>query len=466
MQLYNTLSRKKEEFKPIKPGEVKVYSCGPTVYDFVHIGNCRAFICADILTRYLEYKDLKVIRVMNLTDVDDKTIRGARKENVPLKEYTDRYKKAFFEDIASLKIRKADFYPEATKCIREIVAIVKGLMEKGYAYKGDDGSIYYSVKKFRDYGKLANLKLDELQAGARVKQDEYDKEQANDFALWKAWDEEDGDVFWETEIGKGRPGWHIECSAMSMKHLGETFDIHTGGEDLIFPHHQNEIAQSEAFTGRKFVNYWFHNAFLLVNEKKMSKSLGNFYTLRDLIKKGYKPRAIRYALMSAHYRTPLNFTEEGIKAAQNSIDRLQEFIEKIRDLKKNSTAKENSEVKKILENARQVFENSMDDDLNINEALAAVFDVVRSVNSLILENKVSRRDAEKAEAAMIRFDKVLGLLEEEKEEISPEIKKLIEERNEARENKEWEKADQIREKIRQKGYELKDTREGTKIKRI
>jgi cysteinyl-tRNA synthetase len=312
IHFFNTLTRQKESFTPIEEGKAKIYTCGPTVYDFAHIGNFRAFLFDDLLKRWLEYRGFEVVHVMNITDVDDKTIKGSRKRNVPLREYTDYYMKAFFEDIDTLKIERANYYPRATEHIPEMVALIKRLMERGYAYKGEDGSIYYAISKFKEYGKLSRIKVDDLKAGARVKVDEYGKEEAQDFALWKAWTQEDGEVFWDTEIGKGRPGWHIECSAMSMKYLGETFDIHCGGVDNMFPHHENEIAQSEAATGKKFVNYWLHNEHLLVEGKRMGKRFGNYYTLRDLLKMGYDPKAIRYLLILTHYRQQFNFTFEGL----------------------------------------------------------------------------------------------------------------------------------------------------------
>ena len=466
LELFNTFTRQKEPFKPINKGKAGIYTCGPTVYDYAHIGNLRAYVCADILVRYLEFLGFKVTHVMNITDVDDKTIKGARKEGVPLSQYTDRYKNAFFEDLRTLNIRKAEFYPEATKTIKEMVELIKTLMEKGFAYRGEDSSIYFSVKKFNDYGRLANIKTGELQAGARVKQDEYEKEQANDFALWKAWDEDDGDVFWETEIGRGRPGWHIECSAMSMKHLGPAFDIHTGGEDLIFPHHQNEIAQSEAATGKKFVNYWMHNAFLLVDGKKMSKSLGNFYTLRDLLKKGLDAKAIRFLLLSAHYRTPLNFTEEGVRAAGSSVQRFMEFMEKMAELKEKSGAEDSAEIKNMIEKAEESFRKSMDDDLNISEALGSLFEFVRETNRLALENKISRRNAEEIEAFMLKIDSVLGVMEAEKDEVPEEVLNLVKEREIAREAKDFRKSDEIRDKIKGLGFELKDTPEGTRVRKV
>ncbi|MCX6799432.1 MAG: cysteine--tRNA ligase, partial [Candidatus Diapherotrites archaeon] len=326
LKLYNTIGRKKQPFKPLHGKTVGMYTCGPTVYNYIHIGNLKSFLAEDVLKRYLLYKGFKVKHVRNLTDVDDKTINGSRMEGVPLREFTEKYTRAFFEDIESVRILPAGIYPKATEHIAEMVKLIKALLRKGYAYKGDDGSIYYSIKKFKNYGKLAGINFRELKVGARVKQDTYDKGEAQDFALWKSWAPDDGDVYWETEIGKGRPGWHIECSAMSMKYLGSTFDIHGGGEDLVFPHHENEIAQSEGATGKKFVRYWVHNAFLLVNGEKMSKSLGNYYTLRDL--KDYNPIAVRYLMISSSYRQPLNFTFEALRAAQSALDRLNELIRK------------------------------------------------------------------------------------------------------------------------------------------
>ena len=331
IRLFNTLTRKKETFIPIDEGEVRMYTCGPTVYDYAHIGNFRAFLFEDLLKRWLEYRGFKVTHVMNITDVDDKTIRGSQKQQIPLRQYTEYYTKAFFEDVAVLSIEPADYYPRATEHIPEMVALINRLMEKGYAYKGEDSSIYYAINKFKNYGKLSKIKVRELKAGARVKVDEYAKEEAMDFALWKAWTKEDGDVFWETELGKGRSGWHIECSAMSMKYLGETFDIHCGGVDNMFPHHENEIAQSEAATGKKFVNYWLHNEHLLVEGKRMAKRYGNFYTLRDLLKMGYDPKAIRYLLLSTQYRQQFNFTFEGLDAAKGAIERLRNLMRRLQD---------------------------------------------------------------------------------------------------------------------------------------
>ena len=458
---FNTLTRKKEKFVPLEEGKVRIYTCGPTVYDYAHIGNFRTFVFQDLLRRWLEYRGFKVIQVMNITDVDDKTIRGARKRNIPLREYTDYYMKAFFEDIEALNLEKAEYYPRATEHIPEMVELIKRLMEKGYAYRGEDGSIYYDISKFKDYGKLSKLKIEELKPGARVKVDEYGKEEARDFALWKAWDEEDGDVFWETEIGKGRPGWHIECSTMAMKYLGETIDIHSGGVDLIFPHHENEIAQSEAATGKPFARYWLHSEHLLVEGRRMAKRYGNFYTLRDLIKMGYDPKAIRYLLMSTHYRQQLNFTFEGLEAAKGAVDRLTTFVRRLLEA---DGAGCGEEIKRLMADVQKRFESAMDDDLNISVALAALFDFVRDVNKLMDENKLSRKEAEEVYGLMMKFDKVLGVIGEVKaeEKLPPEAEELIRRREEARKAKDWATADRIREQLRAMGIILEDTPQGVK----
>ena len=463
LKLHNTLTRKKEIFKPLQNKIVKLYTCGPTVYDFAHIGNFRAYICSDILKRYLKYKSFKVKHVMNITDVDDKTIKGANKEGISLKEFTRKYEKAFFEDIEKLNIDKADIFPRATEHIKEMAAIIKKLLKNGVAYKSEDGSIYYDISKFQGYGKLSHTKIKELKEGARVKQDSYEKEEAKDFALWKSYDKEDGNVFWQTDIGKGRPGWHIECTAMSMKYLGEHFDIHAGGVDLIFPHHENEIAQSEASTKKKFVNYWFHNEHLLVDGHKMSKSLGNFYTLRDLLKKGYNPKAIRYLLLSANYRVQLNFTEEAVKAADNAVQRLQDFIIKLKEVKNKI---DNKNINKIIQKTKKEFEDSMDDDLNISIALAHIFEFVKKINTSMMKNKIGKNNAKKIIDFMHDVEKILGILEEKAEKLRPEIKKLIDEREKARKEKNYEKADKIRQQLREKGIILEDIKEGVRWKKI
>jgi len=473
LKLFNTFGRKIQVFKPIHKNKVIMYTCGPTVYNYAHIGNLRAYLVADLLKRYLEFKGFKIKHVMNITDVDDKTIRNSRKEGVNLKEFTEKYTKYFFEDIKTLNVRKADLYPKATDTIDDMVTLINKLIEKGLAYQGEDGSIYYKIRKFKDYGKLSRIKIEELKSGARVKQDEYTKEEAHDFALWKAWTPEDGDVFWEPTFVindkkikvKGRPGWHIECSVMSMKHLGETFDIHTGGVDLIFPHHENEIAQSEGATGKKFVNYWIHNEYLIVEGKKMSKSLGNFITLRDLLEKNYDPKAIRYVLLSAHYRQKLNFTFNELEAAKRTIERMIDFIDRLKEIK---GEKDNKKISKLIEKTRKDFEDSMDNDLNINNALAVVFDFIRNVNKILAEEGISEKNAKQAHDLMMDLDSVLGFLEmREKKKLKipkKQIDDLIKKREEARKKKDWKTADTIRAKLKKMGIVLEDTAEGVKWK--
>ncbi len=459
IRLFNTLSRKKETFTPIKKGQVAMYTCGPTVYDYAHIGNFRAFLFEDLLKRWLQYKGYKVTHVMNLTDIDDKTIKGSQKQGIPLRQYTDFYAKAFFEDIKALNIAPADVYPRATDHIEEMVQIIKTLLAKGVAYKGEDGSIYFSVAKFPEYGKLSHLKVGELKAGARVSQDEYAKEEAQDFALWKAWTPEDGDVFWETELGKGRPGWHIECSAMSTKYLGETFDIHCGGIDNMFPHHENEIAQSEAATGKTFVNYWMHNEHLQVEGKKMSKRFGNFYTLRDLLTKGYDPIAIRYLLISTHYRQQFNFTFEGLESARAAVERLRNFMRRLHEVQNGAGTEKVATLTAKLE---ACFGGSMDDDLNVAVALSSLFDFVREMNSLLDANLVNKEEAAIAIGLMKRIDGVLGVIGEVKAEetLSSDVDALVQKREEARKAKNWKEADAIRAQLKAMGIVLEDTAQG------
>ncbi len=459
--VYNTLTRKKEEFIPINQETVKIYSCGPTVYNFAHIGNHRSYVFADLLRRYLKFKGFRVFHVMNITDVDDKTIRDSQKENKTLKEFTDYYTKEFFKDMNLLNIEKFEVYPRATEHIKEMVELIKKLIEKGYAYQTSDGSWYYDISKFKDYGKLSHISLENLKAGARVKQDEYDKNNPSDFALWKSWDEEDGDVYWETEIGKGRPGWHIECSAMSTKYLGDTFDIHTGGVDLIFPHHENEIAQSEAATGKKFVNYWMHNEHLLVDGKKMSKSLGNFYTLRDLLNKNINPIAIRYTLLTTHYRQQLNFTFESVEAAANSVRRLQDFIVNVR-----SASGVDEDVSGLIKETLDKFTEAMDDDLNISVAVSYVFEFIKEINKRIREGKIGENNKKAILQFMERINTVLGVIDFSEDSLDEEAMALIKEREKARANKEWSKADEIRDKLKEMGIIVEDTKEGTRWKKI
>ena len=463
LRFFNTLTRKKEKFVPLEKRKVKMYTCGPTVYDFAHIGNFRTFVFQDLLRRWLEYQGFKVAQVMNITDVDDRTIKGSRKENIPIKRYTERYTKAFFEDLEALNIERAEHYPKATEHIPDMVTSIKQLMRKGYAYKGEDGSVYYDISKFKDYGKLSKIKIGKLKPGARVKVDEYGKEKANDFALWKAWDKEDGDVFWETEIGKGRPGWHIECSTMAMRYLGETLDIHSGGVDLIFPHHENEIAQSEAVTGKEFARFWLHSEHLLVQGRRMAKRFGNFYTLRDLAAKGYDSRAIRYLLMSTHYRQQLNFTFEGLKAAKSAVDRLTNFVERLHEADGKGCGEK---IEVLMGDVKKNFSEAMNDDLNTGVALAALFDFVREVNKLVDDNVLSKGDAEKIYDLIMKFDSVLGVIGEIKreEKLPKEAEELIRRREEARKAEDWKEADRIREQLKVMGVILEDTPQGAKWK--
>jgi cysteinyl-tRNA synthetase len=432
------------------------------------MGNYRAYIFGDLLKRYLTYKGYSVKHIMNITDVDDKTIRDSQKEHKSLKEFTVFYSEEFFDDLRKLNILPADVFPRATEHVTEMVMLIEKLLKKGYAYKGEDGSIYFNVHKFDNYGKLSGIKLSELQedASGRIKNDEYDKENAHDFALWKAWDEADGDVFWETPFGKGRPGWHIECSAMSSKYLGETFDIHTGGVDLVFPHHENEIAQSECGSGKPFVKYWLHNEWLLVEGKKMSKSLGNFYTLRDLFLKGYTSKAIRYVLLSSHYRQQMNFTFEGLKSAESVISRFKEFILKLEEPHDGISAA----AERIIVRAKEKFIDAMDDDLNISEALACIFDLMKDINKLMASQELSRSDAEKVLDAMHDFDSVIGIglkdFKEEIESIPQEILDLALERQEARKNKDFKRSDELRDLLKSRGYNVDDTAQGCRVKSI
>jgi cysteinyl-tRNA synthetase len=403
---------------------------------------------------------------MNITDVEDKTIKGSIKEKISLKKYTKKFENAFFEDLEQLNMDKTDTFPRATDNIKEMVNIIDDLLKKKIAYKAKDG-IYFDISKFNDYGKLSKTKLENLQASKRILKDQYEKDEAQDFALWKFWDKQDYDVFWETKIGKGRPGWHIECSAMSMRYLGKHFDIHAGGVDLIFPHHENEIAQSEASSGKKFANYWLHNEHLLVDGKKMSKSLGNFYTLRDLLEKGSSAKAIRYLLLSVHYRQQLNFTKEAVEATDNAVQRLDTFVKKIKIFKKTSTkGKQDPEIKKSIEKTKKDFIEKMDDDLNISEALAVVFDFVKAVNTKMSSDGIDKRDAAEVYDFMKEIDSVLGVIDfKEEGKLSADLKKLIDQREKARKEKDFDKADKIRADLEKKGILLEDTSEGVRWKK-
>jgi cysteinyl-tRNA synthetase len=466
LKIYNSLGNKLEEFKPINKKNVKLYTCGPTVYNYAHIGNFRAYCWEDILKRQLIFLGYKVTQVMNLTDIDDKTIKGSIENNMALSEFTEKYKKAFFEDIKFLNILPAEYYPSATDYIKEMVEMITKLLEKGIAYKSDDDCIYYSIKKFPEYGKLSNISTEKLIDGARIKQDEYEKEGIGDFALWKAWDENDGTVFWETSLGKGRPGWHIECSAMSKSLLGETFDIHTGGVDNKFPHHENEIAQSEAANGKKFVNYWLHCEHLLSEGKKMSKSLGNFYTLRDLKEMTFSAKAIRFVLINSQYRQQLNFTINSIKDAEKTLNGLQRLIDRLKENKKDI---ENDTIKEMCDETLAAFTNSMNNDLNVPEATKHLFKFVRKINKFLDDEILGKNSSEEAIELLKKINSVLGIMDftEKFFELTDEQTKILNERIEARKNKDWKTSDLIREKFKKQGLEIIDEKNGeTKIKKI
>ncbi len=475
LRLYNTLSRQKEEFQPLEPGHVRLYTCGPTVHDFAHLGNFRAYLFEDLLRRTLKFFGLRVTQVMNLTDVDDKTIRKSQQQGLSLNDYTRTYKEAFFQDLEALGIERAEFYPAATDHIPEMVDLVQRLITRGHTYQAE-GSIYFRISSFPQYGRLANVKAEGLRAGARIDADEYEKEDVRDFALWKAWTVEDGAVFWETPLGKGRPGWHIECSAMSTRYLGEHFDIHTGGVDNIFPHHDNEIAQSVCGYGGKFVNYWLHNAHLVVNGEKMSKSLHNFYTLRDVTSAGFSARVIRYFLLSAHYRQPLNLiydkasgNTESFSAARAALDRLDELRIKLRELQEHSAAGDiqSREVGDLLDRTEKAFQSALANDLDISGALGALFSLVKEANRLITSGEMTAADALAVEDKLKRWDKVLGILEPEARAELDEnrIEAQIQQREAARQAKNFARSDEIRKQLATEGIILQDTPAGTRWKK-
>src|SRR5216117_1111120 len=449
MRFFNTYSRQIEQFEPRNPAEraIGVYTCGPTVYSRAHIGNFRAYIFEDLLQRHLELHGYKMHRVMNSTDVDDKTIRGAREAGIPLVKFTEQFKQAFFEDAETLRIKRADEFPCATdqRYIDKMIAMIGALISRGLAYQADDKSVYFRINKFADYGKLAHFDLTQLQSTGRVKHDEYDKEHIGDFALWKAWDEEDGDVGWESPWGRGRPGWHIECSAMATALLGDQIDIHCGGIDNIFPHHEAEIAQSEGVTGKKFVRYWLHCAHLLVDGQKMAKSLGNFYTVPDILAKGYTGRELRYALLRVHYRVPLNFTWEGMKEARESLGRIDEWLVRLKQFAERGNAQRPAP--NVQRPIQPDFENALDDDLNISAALGFLFETIRETNRAMNENK---RDATSAKTWLNwwkRINTVLDLESESEVAVPAEVAQLAEQRQNVRRENNWKRSDELRDRI-------------------
>ena len=469
LMLFNTLSHSVQEFIPLDAGGKKVglYCCGPTVYDFAHIGNWRTFIFGDLVRRYLDFKGYAVTQVMNITDVDDKIIRRVREMGTTLKEFTGKFEAAFFDDLKTLNCRQPDQTPRATEYIAEIISLIEKLLARGLAYQTPDGSVYFSIEKYRAggsrYGQLVKLNFDEMRVGERVRSDEYEKEAVADFALWKARVPEDGGVFWPSPWGEGRPGWHIECSAMSMKLLGPSFDLHLGGEDLMFPHHEDEIAQSEGAgvqpPGRPFVKHWLHGAHLLVEGKKMSKSLGNFFTLRDLLAKGFTGREIRYLLLTAHYRETFNFTLEGLHGARAALTRIDECLTKLRELAGNTKAEADGPL-------LGAFSGALDDDLNISGAWGAIFEWVRDTNRKLAENALSPAAAAAALATWDRLDSVLGVGAPKEVEVPAEITALVESRQAARKAKDFKRADALRDELKAKGWAIEDTPRGARAKRL
>jgi cysteinyl-tRNA synthetase len=463
LRFFNTYSRQLEEFRPRGPAahDIDIYTCGPTVYSRAHIGNFRAYIFEDLLQRHLELRGYKVHRVMNITDVDDKTIRGAREARVPLTKFTAQFKEAFFQDIETLRIKRANEFPAATeqRYVNKMIEMISTLISRGLAYQAEDKSVYFRINRFPAYGQLAHFDLTQLQSTGRVKHDEYDKEHIGDFALWKAWDEEDGDVGWQSPWGRGRPGWHIECSAMATALLGDEIDIHCGGVDNIFPHHEAEIAQSEGCTGKKFVRYWLHCAHLLVDGQKMSKSLGNFYTLPDVLEKGYTGREIRYALARVHYRAPLNFTWDGMKEARESLGRIDDWLMRLRETAGGQIDKQKTD----MQFGRQ-FEEALDDDLNISAALGFLFEKIRETNRAMDRNEL---DAASANAWLNWWERINSVLDLEMEtaELPVEIAKLADSRTQARLAKDWRKSDELRDELSARGWEARDTKDGQKITR-
>ncbi|PYT82489.1 MAG: cysteine--tRNA ligase [Acidobacteria bacterium] len=470
IQLHNTLSGKLEPFVPQKPGEVRMYTCGPTVYDYAHIGNYRTFVFQDILGRFLKLRGYKLKHVMNLTDVDDRIIANAAAAGKNIREYTDTFAQAFFDDCKTLGIEAPEHWIRATDHIDDMVKLIQRLQKKTFTYSSE-GSVYYRIAKFPNYGKLSKIDLTGIQAGARVDNDRYEKESARDFALWKA--PKPGEHFWETAIGPGRPGWHIECSAMAMKYLGETLDIHTGGIDLAFPHHENEIAQSEAATGKPFARYWLHAEHLLVDGEKMSKSLGNFFTLRDLFAKGYKPSALRFALASVPYRKQLNFTFAGLTQATNSVERLRNFADRLKQ-GKFPPGKQEGMSERIFK-AHVEFDDGLSDDLNTARALAALFDLVRDANIAMDKGEFRQGDIDAAQLFLVFFDSVFSVLEDndaaklqvlgygsaEAGLSDADIEKLVADRTAAKKKRDFAAADRIRRDLADRGIIVEDTKDGT-----
>ena len=466
-RFFNTYSRELEEFRPLDPEgkRVKLYTCGPTVYNFAHIGNFRAYVFEDLLQRHLEARGYEVERVMNLTDVDDKTIRGCRQLGVRLADFTQKYKDAFFDDLRTLRVKRAQHFPAATDYVAQMIEMIRVLEQKGIAYQAEDKSLYFRLSKFPEYGKLAHLNLDELRPSGRITSDEYEKENIGDFALWKAWDENDGDVKWDSPWGPGRPGWHIECSAMATALLGPELDIHCGGVDNIFPHHEAEIAQSESVTGKKFARYWMHNAHLMVEGQKMAKSAGNFYTLRDLLEKGWTGREIRYALITVNYRLPLNFTFDGLAGARSALGRIDEWVARLATLAGNAAPEATpfaTSVPPAPISPIEEFFVSLDNDLNISGALGHIFTLIRDCNSDMDLGAVSAGQAAEILAGWKRVESVLAITPDAAT-VPADVLTLVDDRQVARANKQWAESDRLRDAIAAHGWIVKDTKEGPKL---
>ena len=473
LQLFNTYSRQLEDFQPIDSAgkEVKMYTCGPTVYSEAHIGNFRAYLFEDLLQRHLELRGFTIRRVMNITDVDDKTINGSRKAGISLADFTAPFKETFFEDLDTLGIKRADYFPQATdpKQIAAMIEMIKLLLARGLAYQADDKSVYFRINSFPAYGRLAHFDLSELRSTGRVRNDEYDKEHVGDFALWKAWNDEDGPVRWESPWGLGRPGWHIECSAMATQLLGEQIDIHCGGVDNIFPHHEAEIAQTEGCTGKKFVRYWVHCEHLMVDGQKMAKSLGNFYTLRDVLAKGYTGREVRYALMRVHYRVPLNFTWKGMEESRQALNRIDDWLDRLRTRVGENLQTSRTNATPPPEGSSR-FEEALDDNLNISEALGFLFDTIRETNRALDHDQLDSADASSWLHWWGRVNSVLAIdpivsLPSLMEAIPVDIAALAEARVQARLAKDWRKSDELRDQLGNRGWEVRDTKDGQKIAR-
>ena len=463
LKLFNTLTRKMEVFEPCQPDKVRLYSCGPTVYDHAHIGNFRSFLLADLLKRYLRYLGFEVFHVMNITDIEDKILHRIRQEGVGLRDLTEKYTRAFFQDLDFLNVERADLYPKATDHVEEMIQMISNLLNKGLAYERN-GSVYFSIAKFADYGRLARLDVSGMQDGVRVDTDEYGKDHVRDFVLWKCWVESDGEAYWDSPFGRGRPGWHIECSCMSMKYLGESFDIHTGGVDLIFPHHQNEIAQSEGMTGKPFVKMWVHNEMLKVKGEKMSKSRSNFFRLKEIARAPTDYGAYRYLLVTSHYRNTLNFTIESLEAAKNALHRLRRMRQRLKAIDAESSGEDFQEVVAL---ARDGFIAHLDNDLNTPRAMAAVFELVGRVEKSLNQGSISGKGAIDVLGFLNEINQVLGIFYElegedsRKTELTPELAQLLRGREEARAMKDWQRADLLRDQLEAAGLVVKDTPEGT-----